>query len=403
MDLIAQIKAFNAGREPERLQMKYTRMRVSAFAFMRGNCGLFYAQLPREGIFKSAPLAWSCGDLHLENFGSYKGDNRLAYFDVNDFDEAALAPASWDMVRFLSSVLVWAQDFALSESDAQALVQTAQEAYATALSVGKAHWIERETAEGIVRSLLDGLRDRKRTDFLNQRTVTKAKQRRLLVEGSKALPATDAQRETVSAFMAEFAAQQMNPKFFKVLDVARRVAGTGSLGLDRYAILVAGKGSPDGNYLLDLKEAMPSSLVPPLKKVEQPRWKSEAHRIVDSQRRLQAVSMAFLQPTVMNGRAYVLRALQPSQDRLVLSVAGKSRRTQAELLQLMSSMGRLIAWAQLRSAGQQGSATVDELIDFGKRSKWRDKLLLAAQDCAALVRKDAAAYSAAYDQGAFKI
>ncbi len=40
----------------------------------------------------------------MENFGSYKGDNRQVYFDINDFDEGALAPASWDLVRLLASI-----------------------------------------------------------------------------------------------------------------------------------------------------------------------------------------------------------------------------------------------------------------------------------------------------------
>ena len=41
-----------------------------------------------------SPVCWICGDLHIENFGSYKGDNRLVYFDLNDFDESILAPVS---------------------------------------------------------------------------------------------------------------------------------------------------------------------------------------------------------------------------------------------------------------------------------------------------------------------
>ena len=103
---VRQIQIFNAGREPERLAMKYRAMRASTFAFLRGSCHLFYDRLPRGGVFKSAPAVWVCGDLHLENFGSYKGDNRQVYFDVNDFDESALAPASWDLVRFLTSLQV---------------------------------------------------------------------------------------------------------------------------------------------------------------------------------------------------------------------------------------------------------------------------------------------------------
>jgi uncharacterized protein (DUF2252 family) len=35
MDVIRQIRTFNAGRDPERLQMKYRRMRGDPFVFMR--------------------------------------------------------------------------------------------------------------------------------------------------------------------------------------------------------------------------------------------------------------------------------------------------------------------------------------------------------------------------------
>ena len=124
IDVVGQIQGFNAGRDPERLAMKYRAMRASPFAFLRGTCHLFYDRLPRGGVFKSAPLVWVCGDLHMENFGSYKGDNRLVYFDVNDFDESALAPASWDLVRFLTSVCVGAGGFSIGESRAQTLCQS---------------------------------------------------------------------------------------------------------------------------------------------------------------------------------------------------------------------------------------------------------------------------------------
>ena len=80
MNVASQIQRFNAGRDPERLQLKYSAMRTNPFVFLRGTCHLFYDRLPRGGVFKSAPLAWVCGDLHLENFGSYKGDNRQGRF-----------------------------------------------------------------------------------------------------------------------------------------------------------------------------------------------------------------------------------------------------------------------------------------------------------------------------------
>ena len=65
-------------------------MADDVFAFLRGTCHLFYVRLPRARLTRSAPAAWACGDLHLANFGSYRGDNHLVYFDLNDFDEGWL-------------------------------------------------------------------------------------------------------------------------------------------------------------------------------------------------------------------------------------------------------------------------------------------------------------------------
>jgi uncharacterized protein (DUF2252 family) len=397
VDPVTRIVAFNAGRDPERLVLKYRAMRASTFAFMRGTCHLFYDELSRGGIFKSAPTAWVCGDLHLENFGSYKGDNRLVYFDINDFDEAALAPASFDLVRLLTSIRIAADTLRIGASDAQSLCDECLQAYASALVEGKAYWVERETAKGLVRALLESVRDRQRALFLDTRTVTSRGRRRLRIDGKKALGIPDGERGVITAFMGEFAKGQERPAFYEVLDVARRIAGTGSLGLDRYVILVEGKGSPDGNYLLDLKRALPSTLVSHLK-LEQPTWPSEAHRVVSLQRRLQAVSIAFLHPVMLDDNPFVLRAMQPAADRVALAQA---RHTAGELSQLVTTLGRIAAWAQLRSSGRDGSAVADDLIEFAHRRKWKDRLRDAAIDCAASITKDAVAFNVAWDDGQF--
>ncbi|HSW07462.1 DUF2252 domain-containing protein [Aquabacterium sp.] len=401
MNPVRQIQNYNAGREAERLQLKYKKMRESAFVFLRGSCHLFYARLPKTSVFRSAPPVWCCGDLHIENFGSYKGDNRQSYFDANDFDESALAPASWDLVRVLCSLRVAADSGALGPAkakDARALMQTLLHAYADTLAASKAYWIERDTAQGPVKALLDGLRQRKRQKFIDERTETKDGRRMLRVDNDKALKASRAQREAVKALMGRFAKTQPDPRFYKVLDVARRIAGTGSLGLDRYVVLVQGKGSPDNHYLLDLKRSLPSSLLPHLR-LAQPRWPGgEAARIVELQQRLQAVPLALLHPVKLDGQPFVLRELQPSEDRVALDTLGRGGK---DFEQLVATMGRLLAWAQLRSAGRQGSASADELIDFGQRKKWRGKLLDAAMDCADQVQRDAHDFNQAYDDGVF--
>ena len=395
-DAVAQIRRANAGREPERLAMKYRAMRGSGFAFLRGTCALFYDRLPRGGLFKSAPPVWVCGDLHLENFGSYRGDNGLAYFDINDFDEAVLAPASWDLVRLLTSAQVATEEMGLPASRRNGIGEALLEAYAAALRSGKSLWVERDTATGLVRQLLESVSSRKRAEFLDSRTVVAGKKRTLRIDGAKALAIDAHERALVAEFMRDFAAAQPDPAFYRMIDVARRIAGTGSLGLDRYVVLVRGKGSPDGNHLLDLKVAERSALAPTLK-LAQPRWKTQAHRIAELQRREQAVSVAFLRPVLLGERPFVLRALQPAQDRVDIA-----RASAEQLEQLVASMGQLVAWSHLRSAGRAGSADADALIVFGQRKKWKHALQEAAGSCAARVREDAAVFNAAYDAGAFE-
>jgi uncharacterized protein (DUF2252 family) len=226
----------------------------------------------------------------------------------------------------------------------------------------------------------------------------KGKHRRIRLDGKKALPVDDACRNFVETFLQKFAETQDKPKFFRVLDVARRIAGTGSLGVERYMILIEGKGSPDENYLLDLKQAVPSSLLPRLE-IQQPSWASEAARVVSLQQRMQAIPMAFLHPVVMGDRSYILRGLQPSEDRVALgNWNGKLRR----LEEVMTIMGQVTAWTQLRSSGRDGSAIADELINFGNRTDWKKPLLEAAEHCTNMVVADWQTHSKSFDQNLFK-
>jgi uncharacterized protein (DUF2252 family) len=382
-DVVDRIHQFNAGREPERLALKFAAMRSGAFPFFRGTCHLFYEDWPRRSPLDRAPHTWISGDLHLENFGTYKGDDRLTYFDINDFDEALRAPCTWEVTRFVTSVLVAAPEIGVAAGQAAALCRSYLDAYGAALADGKARRVERQTAEGMVADLLAALEGRKRRDLLDGRTEPRAKGRRLRL-GKRALPASAAQRKAVTAFLGRFGRQHGDPKFFRVLDVARRVAGTGSLGVERFVVLVEGRASPDDNYLLDLKEARSSALrryVP----VRQPAWGSEAERVVAVQERMQAVGTAFLHAVELDGKPFILRELQPTEDRLILEAWDGHL---GRLARVMWTMGRVTAWSQLRSGGRQGSAIADELIAFGGQAGWRPEVLRYGREYARQVKSD---------------
>ncbi len=394
-EIVDSILKYNEGREAERVAMKYRAMRENTFSFMRGSCHLYYANWPLHDVkLNDAPLAWICGDLHLENFGSYKGDNRLVYFDMNDFDEAVLAPATWELGRWLASILVAADTLDLPEIDAERLCRTGLASYSAALIAGKARWLERDTASGMIRSLLNPLRLRRRKAFLNSRTRVRKGVRSIRADGRHALELTPEEKARVMAFVEEYARGQERPEFYRPIDAARRIAGTGSLGLARYVILIEGRGSPDENFLLDLKQAIPSALSPYVA-YRQPSWESEAHRVASVQRWAQAISPAFLSAVSFEGQPFLLKGLQPTADRLALpGWNGKLKR----LEQVVNSMGHIIAWSHLRSGGRSGSAIADEWIAFGARLDWQERLLKLAAKQAKQIRSDWKKYARAYDK-----
>ncbi len=375
----ASIVRYHRGRAPDLLERKYATMASSPFTFFRGSCQLFVDAWPARTSLNDAPAVWSCGDLHFENLGCYKGDNRLAYFDINDFDEAALLPVSWDLTRFAASLMVGAAPLSVSSSHALALATLYLDAFGAALAIGKARWIERETATGMARELLETVRVRSRKMLLKERTKMKGERRRIRVDSVKALKAPREDVAMAMRVMERFGASSGKKKFYRVLDVTRRVAGCGSLGLARLIVLVEGSGSPRGNYLLDLKEARAAA---PARRspYAQPHWKTEADRIVSIQSRVQAVSPAMLASVRVNERSFVLRELQPLQDRMRMEAWHGDI---ANLQDAMITMGRLSAWAALRASGREGSATADELISYANGRDWKRGVLAMAKRIAA--------------------
>lgn len=393
--LVDLINAANVGRDPERLAMKYARLRADAFAFLRGTAALFYVRAPQAKSLHDAPTAWACGDAHLENFGCYKGDNRLVYFDVNDFDEAAIAPCPVDILRLAASIRVAGRAQGAPPRRAARNAETAMAAWLEAVASGKAQWVERDTATGPVRERLDRARSRTRQSFLDARTELGPRGRRIRLDGRRAAAALPVERKAVQALLAEVDHSGARPRgFYRVIDVARRIAGTGSLGLERFVVLVSGKGSPAGNYLLDLKAAVPSALAQ-RSRTRRPRAVDEAQRVVRAQRLMQAVPIAFLMPVRLGGRAFLLRDLQPAEDRLSVSQA----RDDPAVGDAFATMGRLLGWAQLRASGHARAAAADALIAYAARPKRLASLAALAEEWAERVESDWLDYCRAYDAG----
>jgi uncharacterized protein (DUF2252 family) len=387
LDRIAQ---FNRNYPPDRIALKYAAMAASPFGFLRGTCHLFYeVETPLE-----APLVWSCGDLHLQNFGTYKGDDRTVYFDINDFDEAALAPASWDLARWLTSLSLAAPDLDLDPSDLPALQTLFLNSYLAALISQKAKTLTKDTAEGFLQDAIRELADRDRPTFLDKRTTKDGKHRRLKAIEGKSILLTEAEQQPIYDLLKPWQESHTeNSEFFTILDIAARIAGTGSLGLSRYLILIEGKGGPNSNYLLDLKAARPSCV--PMFSQTSPQFPTEADRIIQLQHQSQESPPAMLSAIASPNASYILRELQPSNDKIELhTVKDKPKRLTA----LITAMAQVTAWGHLRSSGRNGSASADALKQWAT-TQWRTPLLTWVTTTVAQTQTDYQTFTTAWAGG----
>ncbi len=109
------------------LDRKHDRMRESAFNFLRAT----YFRWARtiEKIcpdLDSAPHVLAVGDLHVENFGTWRDAEGRLIWGVNDFDEAAVMPYASDLVRLAASVRL-TPDLSLSPRRASEAIQRGYE------------------------------------------------------------------------------------------------------------------------------------------------------------------------------------------------------------------------------------------------------------------------------------
>jgi len=183
---IAQrILQFNQHRDPEKILLKYKAIRESSFRFLRGTCHLFYEDLSKQYKLPPSPNTWLCGDLHLENFGSFKGMDRDDYFDISDFDEAILGPALYDLSRLLVSVLVASKNSAYNKSYTETLLHAVITGYCNTLVTGKPVTVEDKTASGLVKTLLDKVAGRKEKEIVKDKADKASGYEKLIFDNKK--------------------------------------------------------------------------------------------------------------------------------------------------------------------------------------------------------------------------
>ena len=282
-DPVATLMAQDETRLQALVPIRHGRMSATPFTFYRGAAAIMASDL---SLTATTDLRVQlCGDAHLSNFGIFKGPDRRLVFDVNDFDETAPGPFEWDLKRLAASVMIAARNNGLSEKKALAATRASVAGYRETLvqttsisplqlfyfrvevesllkSTSEARLkrstkaVDKATRKDSIRALdkLTEVVDGKRRIVENPPLITRVDH---LLEGDEA----DRVRELFKRY-----AETLPPhraavlKRYKVVDVAHKIVGVGSVGTRCLIVLLESElGDP---LFMQFKEATRSVLEP---------------------------------------------------------------------------------------------------------------------------------------------
>ncbi|MFJ6566925.1 DUF2252 domain-containing protein [Streptomyces sp. NPDC091292] len=359
-DPVAVLERQAADRIPELLPIRYGRMAVSPFAFLRGAAALMAADLAAQQ--HSGLTVQLCGDAHLLNFGAFASPQGALLFDLTDFDETYPGPFEWDVKRLAASAAVAARENGHTDAQAHRTAQEAATAYRTTMrrlaNRGElAVWYDRIGADDIRplarsagRRRVPGslARPRRRTSLqaLDRLTETVDGGRRLVhdppVLDPVGKPDMAALRKIFNDYRSTLSEERrLLLDRYHFVDAARKVVGVGSVGTRCFVTLLTGRDTGDPLFL-QIKEAGRSVLEEHLPNGA---YVHPAHRVVAGQRLLQAsVDMFLGWMTGPQGRAYYWRQLR--DVKCCADIAGMSH---GELVRYARLCGRALARAHARS------------------------------------------------------
>jgi len=363
-DPVRLISEAHEGRLDWLIPVRIGRMISSPYAFLRGTAGIMaedFARLPATGI---TPVI--CGDAHLGNFGFYASPERQLVFDLNDFDEAHPGAWEWDVRRLVASVWVAGRQNGSSEDACAGAVFRCVSAYREQI----AHLAEQPLlARSYERLDLDRLRRAATQDALRDE-IGRAAQRARRRTSDRALPRFTEQRDGTRHIVtepplitrpepadAERIAEALDAYLrtlpshwarilggYRLVDIAHKVVGVGSVGLRAYVALCEGS-SPDDVVFLQLKQAS-RSVVARFVHGDSAWHAHQGQRVVEYQQALQTVSDPLLGWTTGGAHQYYVRQFRDMKG--AITVDGIDA---AALADYAGICGFLLAKGHARTSG----------------------------------------------------
>jgi hypothetical protein len=326
------------------LSLKHQRMAESPFFFFRATFYRWIELWPEIcPDLSQAPKILAVGDLHIENFGTWRDTEGRLVWGVNDFDEAAFLPYTIDLVRLATSAILAIEEGELALKTKDAL-NAILDGYQESIAEGGRPFVLEEENTWLRLIATNELRD---PVHFWQRL------------GS--LPRCDSRIPPT----AKRALECLLPEPGMAYEVFHRVAGLGSLGQVRLVAIAELRG---GRIAREAKALRPSALYWAQHKAP---GKLLYETIIHS-------SIRCPDPYVQLCGSWIVRRLSPHCSRIELSVLPRDR----DEFRLLNAMGWETANIHLgsRKARKQMRRHLDRM-----QPKW---LASAVEDMAAAVRKD---------------
>jgi uncharacterized protein (DUF2252 family) len=385
-DPVAILAAQDATRVAHLIPLRHERMAVSPFTFFRGAAAVMAADLARTS--STGLHVQLCGDAHLANFGAFATPERKLVFDVNDFDETLPGPFEWDLRRLAASVVVAADDLGFDRATGRAAaVESARSYQHWMAQLSRLSELDRWYAELDTDELVPHLPDEQRRR--TERSMAKARKRTGLQAVAKLTTVVDGRRRIVDdppviehlddtlvhqhlanlldAYRHSLSSDRVHLlDRFRVIDVARKVVGVGSVGTRCYLLLLE-SGADGGHLFLQVKEAQASVLEAHLGPAAE---ESHGERVVAGQRLMQAATDVFLGWTTAGPYHFYMRQLRDmkgSVDFDGMSPAGLTVYARVCGLALARAHARSGSARAVAAYLGEGSSFADAVGEFAER------------------------------------
>ncbi|MFE4052145.1 DUF2252 domain-containing protein [Streptomyces sp. YIM B13518] len=314
-DPVDVIERQSATRLPELVPVRYGRMLESPFRFYRGAAAIMAADLgpaPDTGL-----TVQLCGDAHLLNFRLLASPERRLVFDVNDFDETHTGPFEWDVKRLAASLAVAGRANGFPVEAQDETVRACVKAYRQRMREFAGMrtldvWYAQDDADRLRelmtssasrearrRAARAAARARTRTHLQAFAKLTRVEHggRRIVPDPPLITPLGDlvddpsaeekALREVLDGYARSLSSEHRHLLGrYRLVDVARKVVGVGSVGTRCWIVLLLGR-DDDDPLLLQAKEAQESVLAA---HTEGERYDNQGRRVVAGQRLIQTTS-----------------------------------------------------------------------------------------------------------------